>query len=106
MRVLLDENLDRRLKRYFDEGLDVSTVVDQGWSGAKNGRLLRLAVPEFDVFVTLDRGIAHQQNWAALDIAIVILRAPTSRLADIVPLMPQVNRLLPTLQPGQLIRVD
>lgn len=37
MRVLLDENLDRRLKESFDEELEVLTVIERGWSGKKNG---------------------------------------------------------------------
>ncbi|MDQ2695700.1 MAG: DUF5615 family PIN-like protein, partial [Pseudomonadota bacterium] len=62
MRVLLDENLDRRLKRAFESDFDVVTVTERGWSGKTNGELLRLAEVEFDVLVTMDRGIEHQQN--------------------------------------------
>ena len=106
MRVLLDENLDRRLKRHFDQRFDVSTVVDEGWSGTKNGQLLRLAEQHFDVFISLDRGIEHQQNWPVFDLAFVILRPLTSRLVDILPLMDQVNDQLLALQPGQLVQID
>jgi hypothetical protein len=42
VRVLLDEQLPRRLARYF-AGHDVSTVQRQGWAGLKNGDLLRRA---------------------------------------------------------------
>jgi predicted nuclease of predicted toxin-antitoxin system len=43
MRVLLDENVDRRLRRFFDSAFDVATVTEQGWSGKKNGDLLGAA---------------------------------------------------------------
>lgn len=37
MRVLLDENLPRRLKRHFAEGIEAVTVQERGWSGKRNG---------------------------------------------------------------------
>jgi len=60
MRVLLDENVDRRLKPGFDPTFKVQTVVERGWAGKKNGALLRLAAAEFDAFVTMDQGIEFE----------------------------------------------
>lgn len=57
MRVLLDENLPRRLKRCFAEDVVVLTVQDCGWKGLQDGELLQIAQTEFDVFVTSDKGI-------------------------------------------------
>ncbi|CAN5845342.1 hypothetical protein BH23ACT11_BH23ACT11_10470 [soil metagenome] len=48
MRVLLDENVDRRLKRAFPHEHEVVTVVEPGWAGKKNGELLKLAEKDFD----------------------------------------------------------
>jgi len=59
MRILLDENIDRRLKRLFDSQFDVVTVSEYGWSGTKNGELLQLAEKEFDALVTMDRNIQY-----------------------------------------------
>jgi len=53
MRVLLDENLPSKLAGHI-VGHDCSTVVLYGWSGKKNGELLALADPLFDVLLTLD----------------------------------------------------
>jgi hypothetical protein len=53
-RVLFDENLPRLLKRELP-GFEVRTVVEIGWAGIKNGKLLRLAEAEFEVFVTADQ---------------------------------------------------
>ncbi len=61
MKILLDECLPRKLKSYFHEH-EVVTVPERGWAGTKNGTLLKLAGPEFDVFVTLDKGLPYQQN--------------------------------------------
>jgi hypothetical protein len=35
--------LDRRLKRWFPEGVEVVTVRERGWDSKKNGELLILA---------------------------------------------------------------
>ena len=50
-RVLLDENVDFKLKRSFDPAFEVVTVCEHGWSGKNNGDLLRAAEKEFYVFV-------------------------------------------------------
>jgi predicted nuclease of predicted toxin-antitoxin system len=55
MRVLLDENIDRRLKQTFDSDFEVVTVTEHGWNGIKNSELLRAAEAEFDALVTMER---------------------------------------------------
>lgn len=57
--MLLDEMLDRRLGRLFGEGYEVVTVKQRGWTGQRNGDLLRLAQHEFDALLTMDQGIEH-----------------------------------------------
>ena len=106
MRVLLDENLDRRLKKTFDEELEVLTVIERGWNGKKNGELLRLAEQEFDVFVTMDRNLEYQQNLRSFDLGIVLIAAKSNRRKDVEPLMPEVSRALDKVQAGELIVVD
>lgn len=100
MRVLLDENLDWRLRRGFDAEHEVVTVQYRGWSGMKNGELLRAASAEFDVFVTLDTNLEYQQNVAALNLAIIVVRAASSDLGDIEPALPKIHELLPSVRPG------
>ena len=41
MKVLLDENIPRKLKYRFGEQHEVLTVPDMGWTGIKNGDLLK-----------------------------------------------------------------
>lgn len=88
MRVFLDECVDWRLAR-DNVGRDVKTARQLGWTAIKNGELLALAAREFEVFITVDRNLSFQQNVAALSIAIIVLRAWTSRLANLRPLVPQ-----------------
>jgi hypothetical protein len=66
VRVLLDESVPHDLVPLL-VGHDVQTVQGRGWAGTKNGALLALAEPDFDVFLTADRNIPHQQNLAAFD---------------------------------------
>ncbi len=87
MRVLLDENVDRRLKRLFSEGFEVTTVTERGWNGKDNGELMRLAQREFDALVTMDRSILHQQNLEGIALVILLLEAPSNRLVDLSPLV-------------------
>ena len=51
-----------------------------GWASIENGELLGLAEATFDIFLTVDRNIPHQQNIDKFGIAIVILRARDTRL--------------------------
>ena len=55
-------------------------------AGIKNGDLLALAEKEFDVFVTVDRKIAVEQDLTRLTLALILLRARTNRLEHIRPL--------------------
>ena len=64
----------------------LSTVAEHGWSGIKNGELLELAEKEFDVFVTVDRKLAAQQDLKKFRIPVILIRARTNRLEDIRPL--------------------
>jgi len=88
MRLLLDENLDWRLRRDLSEH-QVEWVPLIGWAGVDNGELLRKALEAgFDVLVTMDSNMVREQNIAEHAIAVVALRAGSKGLADTRPLMP------------------
>jgi predicted nuclease of predicted toxin-antitoxin system len=93
MRVLLDECLPRKLKRGIQADV-IQTVPEMGWAGTKDGALLRLAEREFDVLLTNDRNLQHQQNLSRFDLAFVVLIAPTNDIEDLKPLMPAANRAI------------
>lgn len=62
-----------------------------GWAGTANGALLRLAADGgFDVPMTVDQGIARQQNENELPVPIVIMMAVSNRLDELRPLVPKV----------------
>lgn len=55
-------------------GHDVSTAYERGWSTLNNGDLLDVAEREgFEVLLTTDRNLQHQQDLRARMIAIVVL---------------------------------
>jgi hypothetical protein len=95
LRVLLDECVDVRLAASL-ASVDVRTVADQGWLGISNGQLLGLAAAEFDVFVTVDRNLPFQQHLPKFDIAVILLRATTNRLDDLVLLVPDLLSAIPS----------
>src|SRR5690242_2033160 len=100
MRLLLDENLDWQL-RHDLPGHQVESVSLIGWAGIENGELLTKAVDaRFNVLVTMDSNMMHQQNIAKYPIAVIALRAPSNRLADTRPLMPALLALLPNAGSG------
>lgn len=105
MRVLLDENVLKRLRWLFDPGFEAMTVVERGWSGKKNGALLRLAEKDSDAFVTTDRSIPHQQNVPSFDLAILILEGGSNDYGDLEPLMPEANEALRKMPPRTSRRI-
>lgn len=105
MKVLLDECVPRRFKNSLS-GHDCSTVPEEGLAGKKNGELLALAESAgFQVFLTLDRSVEYQQNLHPRTIAVVIIRTKSSRLAELLPHIPDLLRLLESIEPGQLVRM-
>ena len=105
MRVLLDECLPKKLKRKLP-GHEATTVPERGWAGIKNGTLLRLAEAEFDVFLTTDRNLQFQQNLAVLNLAVIVLAAPNTKLSSLEPLMDEVEQTLAAIVPGAVITVS
>ena len=105
MRVLLDENLPRALAAELT-GHRVSTVQAEGWSGTKNGELLRLAHQRFDALLTMDRGLHHQQNLSGLGMRILIIRAYSNRMVHLRPLVGSILKALDALPPGQAREVE
>ena len=106
MRSLLDEHLDRRLKRLFGEEHEVVTIRERGWGSKENGELIEAAQREFDALVTMDQGIPHQQNLQGVNLVIVLLEAPSNRLIDTGSLVEKVEAALAEAHPGEVLRVQ
>jgi predicted nuclease of predicted toxin-antitoxin system len=104
MRVLIDECLPRQLSAALI-GFEARTVPETGWAGKSNGELLALAESVFDVFVTIDKNLVHQQSLTGRRLAIVVLAAPSSRFDSLMPPLPKLVEALNAVAPGAVVRV-
>ncbi|HYH63106.1 MAG TPA: hypothetical protein VD866_00260 [Urbifossiella sp.] len=83
------------------------TIRVMGWAGKKNGELLALmAAAGFEVLLTVDRNLSHQQNLSAAGVAVVVMVAASNRLPDLVPVVPAVEAALATVKPGDAAEVS
>ncbi len=75
MKLLLDENLPKRLKADFPVH-EIFTVFDMGWNGIKNGPLLQLMIDnDFNSLLTFDKNLQHQQNFKKYTLTVFVLSA-------------------------------
>ena len=101
MKLLLDENLPKRLKLDFAEH-EVYTVRDRGWNGVKNGKLLKLLIEHgFDALMTFDKNLQYQQNFEKYTITVFVLTAPINTYIELTKLSKEVIKYLNT---GELIK--
>lgn len=91
--------MPRGLKRLL-AGHEVATVQERGWSSLENGALLELASAEFEVLVTADQNIPHQQNLARFDLAVIILAAASTRIEAYEPLADDLRLAVENAQVG------
>jgi hypothetical protein len=105
MRLLLDECVPRPLRRELP-GHEIKTVQELGWSGTRNGPLLKLIKGmSFDAFVTTDQRLEYQQNLEAAGVAVVVLVAKSNKLRALLPLVPELHEALARVRPGDVVRV-
>jgi hypothetical protein len=64
----------------------LDTVSGRGWSGIKNGELLRRTSGQYDILVTMDRSIEFQQRISTSPFGIVLVHAPSNRIDHLRPL--------------------
>lgn len=104
MKVLLDENLPKRLKLDLPDHA-VFTVSDRGWLGRQNGDLLRAMIADgFDVLFTFDKNLRFQQNFQKYPITVAVLHAPDNTYLTLRQLVPQLRQLLAgPLVPGPVV---
>lgn len=101
MRVLLDENVTKLLKKDLEDEHEVFTVREKRWNAFTNGELLKKMIEEgFDVLITFDGNLSKQQNFQKYPIPVIILSAYRSYYARILPLIPHLKALLRTQLPN------
>ncbi|WP_192821620.1 DUF5615 family PIN-like protein [Rufibacter sp. LB8] len=94
MRLLLDENLPKRLKLDFPEH-EIYTVSDKGWNGKKNGELMKLLIAEnFDALFTFDKNLQYQQNFKKYSVPVLVLNAADNTYMTLSKLVPEIKEIL------------
>jgi predicted nuclease of predicted toxin-antitoxin system len=104
MRVLIDACLPVQIKDHLPFP-DLKTTRELGWQTKKNGELLALAQHQFDVLVTMDKNMPSQQLLSRFAIALVIVRARSNRLSDLLPLVPEITRMIPLAKKGHAVLI-
>lgn len=105
LRVLLDENLPRRLKNLLPPEIEGETVRERGWGSIKNGALLALAQQEFDALLTADQGIPNQHDLSRFDLVVVVPIANRNDFEHLSPLMRQATEALRSTAAGGVARI-
>lgn len=105
MKLLLDECVPGRLKRDFAD-YEIFTIDEAGFKGLKNGNLIGASSGIFDVLITVDKNIEHQQNRDRLPIAIIILSAKGNRYESLSPLISEALKVLENVKIGEIIKIE
>lgn len=94
MRLLLDENLPKKLKQDFSSH-EIFTIHEMGWSGKSNGSLLQLMVKEnFDALITFDKNLQYQQNFKKYTVTVFVLVASDNTYLTLKNLVPVLSSKL------------
>jgi len=94
MKLLLDENLPKRLKQDLFPH-DAFTVRDMGWNGRSNGALLTLMKEHgFDALLTFDKNLRYHQNFDRYDLPVLVLIAADNTYDALRPLMSVVLEMV------------
>jgi hypothetical protein len=104
VKVLFDANTPAPLARFL-RGHRVTRADELGWQGLENGALLDAAEQAgFDMLLTCDQNVRHQQNFTGRRLAVVILS--TNHWPTLRPVAPRVATAVDFVQIGQIVRVD
>lgn len=103
MKILFDECVPWPLNRALTDH-HCSTAQKEGWKSIKNGELLALAEPHFDLFLTSDKNLRHQQNLTGRRIA--ILELSTNKLRPILAAAPLIAEAIAQIKPGDFVRLS
>jgi hypothetical protein len=81
---------------------EVRTAPQLGWGDFDDGPLLNAMSGGFEALVTVDKSLRHQQNLGIRPFGVIVLRAKTNRIADLLPLVPELRAVLNEIRPGEV----
>lgn len=76
----------------------VATAYEKGWANLQNGDPLRVAEGDFDLLITTDQNLSHQQNLKGRRLAMLVL--PTTSWPEIQRHTAEVVAAVGTIKPG------
>jgi len=103
MRILFDQGTPVPLKQQLS-GHQVETAYELGWSRLTNGDLLAAAEGRFDVLVTTDRNLRHQQSLSGRKLAVLVL--PTTSWPRLQSQIQGIVSALASLKPGEYLELS
>ncbi len=104
MRILLDECVNAGVRKAF-AGHAVRTVSESGWRSTKDAALLLLAENGFDVFVTIDRNLARQNNLKTLRLGFIVALVPNNKITSYQPIFAELKASAEAVRMGEVIHV-
>ena len=103
MKLLFDQGTPAPLRNLLPEH-SVDTLAEKGWSDKDNGELLDLAeMGGYEVFVTTDQSLRHQQNVAHRRIGVVVLLA--TAWSEVRLRASEISQAIAAVRPGQIVEV-
>jgi hypothetical protein len=100
MKVLLDENVTKLLKKDLCDEHEVYTVREKEWQAYSNGELLKKMIEDgFEVLITFDGSLSKEQNFNKYPIPVIVLSAYRSYYARLLPMIPLLQAALRTELP-------
>ena len=103
MQVLIDECLPNRFRKQFPDH-EVHKVHSTHWAGfggKRNGELLRATDRSgYHVLITIDKGIPFQHNFSGISITLIVMRAKSNKLKDLIPFVARIRQILATNPKG------
>jgi len=101
-RIIIDECVPNIVKRGLPDR-DIVSVQNKGWGGIKNGELLKLVAAEFDVFITSDKNLRHQQNLSNFDLSVILL--PSNQVPVVKALLSQIDAALENIVKREFVEL-
>lgn len=104
MEILFDHNVSRKLRPHFSPHT-ITLTREKGWDLLENGDLLEVAQHRFDVMITTDNNLYHQNKVVNFNLAVIVLRAFKNKFSELLPLVAETLEVLNTIQPGEVVYV-
>lgn len=103
MNILFDQGTPVPLRDHLIDHI-VQTAFELGWSNLENGALLAAAEGTFDLLITTDQQLWHQQNLATRKISVLVLM--TTSWPRIKENLPKIIDALSIIRTGEYREIN